>query len=831
MLKKLDLGGTWKVRGFDGQHGWPHQYFGETADERTFIPAQVPGEIHLDLEKLGWIEDSNLGTNAQKNRWVEEQVWVYRHTFKAPADAVEKPCWLVFEGLDITSEIYLNGEKIGEHNDIFWPCRIPVTGKLRAGENQLTVCVESGLHYVSEKPGIAYQTAQDHKLHKRSWLRKPQSTFSWDWSPRLLNVGIYKPVRLEWTDSLRLDQVTVFPRVAEGFESAEVHVRAFVENATDQTVNAKLRVKIPEASVLVEQNVELEPGCGTIETFGVIENPRLWYPIPHGEQPLYVMQIELETGGQVVDSAERKTGIRTITINQDEHPEGGNYFSLVVNGKPIFAKGGNWVPPDVIVARCDDSHYRKLVELAVEANFNALRIWGGGLYAHHALLEACDELGVLVWHDFIFACSKYPGDDPEFLGNIRNEVTWNVRDLSHHPSLVVWCGNNELEWGTWEWGYDKVKAYPDYALYHHEIPRIVKKEDPSRPYWPSSPYSTDNRPPNDKTTGDQHPWSVSLQDDGPNFWAYRGDVSRFPNEGGILGASSPATLKQFIPEGERHLFSPTWEFHDNAANYWGVGGICYRTFQHWTGRGAAEVSFEDYCFYSALLQSEGLQEYSNNFRRRMFSSSSAIFWMYNDCWPTSHGWTIVDYYLRRKLSYHPVRRAFQPVFVVPVVEGNRVLVMGVNDTLENWTGEVRYGLFALAGGLPKDETATVTLAANAGTLLGEFALEEWEKLGTGSHGAFAMLTQEGHPVAQNRLFIANFKDMEFQPGDIRVERKGKMAVFSADVFVWGVTLNEDGDKPLADDVFDLLPGIPYQIPWPEDKPLPKVERRGSPLPW
>ena len=180
-----------------------------------------------------------------------------------------------------------------------------------------------------------------------------------------------------------------------------------------------------------------------------------------------------------------------LRSNRTRIPHGGRYFIIEVNGRPIFAKGGNWVPPDIIYSRIDAERYRKLVELAVEANFNCLRIWGGGLYADHALLEACDEMGVMVWHDFIFACSKYPSDDPEFLANVREEITHQVRDLSPHPSLIVWCGNNELEWGAWGWGYDKDKAWPDYALYHLEMPRILAEEDPSRPYWPSSPYSLD----------------------------------------------------------------------------------------------------------------------------------------------------------------------------------------------------------------------------------------------------------------------------------------------------------------------------------------------------
>ncbi|MCX6374674.1 MAG: hypothetical protein NTU88_01310, partial [Armatimonadetes bacterium] len=523
-----------KLRGFDGQHGSPESYLGEGADERTFIEARVPGEVHLDLERAGIIQDCNLGLNAQSARWVEEQVWVYRTKFTAHEDALSQHAWLVFEGLDISAIIYLNGQEIGRHENAFIPCRLDVTGKLRPGENTLAVRIESGLYSVADKQGQGYVNGLADLLTKRSWLRKPQYSFSWDWSPRLINVGIWKPVRLEWSDSARIDAVTIYPELNADHTSARINARLFVENVRPEPVKAVVWMKVcgnsphPDPLPQGEREVEIPPGISRQDISVEIPNPKLWWPRPHGDQPLYTVECELLIGGKPVDSVSRRTGIRSIRINQDPHPEKGDYFIPWVNGRPIFAKGGNWVPPDIIYARLDAERYRTLVQLAVDANFNALRIWGGGLYADHDFLDACDEMGVLVWHDFIFACAKYPGDDADFLNNVRREVTHVVRDLSAHPSLLVWCGNNELEWAAWSWGYDRVKPHPDRGIYHLEIPRILQAEDPSRPYWPSSPYSTNYRHPTDPTTGDQHPWHVSLGAGGPDFWEYRKDVSRFP---------------------------------------------------------------------------------------------------------------------------------------------------------------------------------------------------------------------------------------------------------------------------------------------------------------
>lgn len=830
MVSSMDLNGKWKCQGFDGLHGDPEQYVGVDANERTFIDATVPGDAHLDLESAGIIPDCNVAMNAKAARWVEEEVWVYRRRFTAPEEALSKKTWLVFEGLDIAAQVYLNGELIGSHLNSFVPCRLDVTGKLPAGENVLAVRVEGGMYSVADKSGADYNPFFHYMATKRHWLRKSQCSYGWDWNPHLVNVGIWRPVRLEWADSVRIDSVAIFSELAADHKSADVTVRMFLDNVQAESASREARIHISEAGISEVREINLPPGVSQHEIVLTIQNPKLWWPRPYGDQPLYTVECSIVKDKQVLDKTSRRTGIRSVKINRDPHPVEGEYFIIEINGVPIFAQGGNWAPPDLLYARIDAARYRRLVDLAVGANFNALRIWGGGLYADHAFLDACDELGVMIWHDFIFACCPYPADDPEFLRNVRDEATHVSRDLSPHPSLVVWCGNNEVEWCCSGGVFDSRKVKPDYHLFHYELPRIVKNEDPSRPYWPSSPYTPGPLDPNDRTIGDQHPWDVSLGSKGADYWAYREDVSRFPNEGGVLGASSMATIRQFTPEDQRYLRSPAWEFHDNSTNYWLETSSLYYAFEYWFGKAADEVSFEDYVFYSGILQSEGLHEYIANFKRRMFSSSSAIFWMYNDSWPASHGWTIVDYYLRRKLSYHPARRAFAPVCIFPVVEDEKALIYGVNATPEDWKGTARFGLFSLAGGLPIDKAVEARLAANTSTILGEFSMEEWRRIGTENLGAFALLTDtNGRSISQNRLFVERFKDLRFAEPKISVERRGDKASFISPTFAWRVCLDLDGEAAVPDDVFDLLPGIPYEIDWPEDKPLPAVERCASPI--
>jgi len=835
MNGRMSLSGEWRLRGFDGQHGYPEAFIAANADETLFINAAVPGDVHVDLMREGLIDDVNVARNAQAARWVEECVWVYRRTFCAPPEAARaKAAWLLFEGLDNAAVVYLNGHEVGRHANTFIPARFNVAGKLVDGENTIAVRIESGLFSVGDKPASPYVPGGiDHMLHKRMWLRKPQYTFSWDWNPRLVNVGIFRPAWLEWAEQARLDSAVVFPELSDDHRSAKICCRAFVENVTGANLPAKLRLTCAETGAAVEQDVTLASGTSRHDLAISIDNPKLWWPRPLGGQPLYSVSATLLVDGRETGSITKRTAIRSVRIAQPPHPVAGKHFIIEINGRPTFLKGGNWVPPDMIYGKVDAAHFRRLVELAADANFNALRVWGGGLFVDHAVLDACDELGIVVWHDFLYACSKYPADDYDFMQNVKAEATFGVRDLAHHPSLIVWCGNNEIEWGVWGWGYEKTKPFPDYSLYHHVLPVIVKTEDPSRPYWPSSPFSPDHDFPNSPLSGDQHPWDVSLGPYAENFWGYRADVSRFPNEGGVLGASTPATVRQFLPEGERRIHSPSWTFHDNAMNFNSRPSLVHKTFNTWLGMVPENMPFDDYLFYSSLLQAEGLKEYVDNFRRRMFSSSSAIFWMYNDSWPASHGWTIVDYYLRRKLDYHPVRRAFQPITVIPAIEGDpaaadsQVLIFGVNETDGEWRGQVRFGIANLAGELPIDSTIAAAIPANSSVELARIPMSRWREIGTRKSVAFALLLQGGTAIAQNRIFAERFKDMAWPRPKISVRRDGPHAVFSSPTFAWCVTLDLDGERPLPDNAFDLLPGIEYRIPWKAGEELPKVVRAGN----
>jgi len=829
----IELSGTWKVTWNEGGHGpqslEAYLHSDPTLDPARYIDVSVPMELHLALQKAGLVEDINYGMNTLKARWVAEKYWLYVRTFNVPEEALKQKAWLVFDQLDLNAIIMLNGLQVGTHNSAFVPCRIDVTGKLKTGENLLQVGIESGLYGVAEKEGGAYLQNMGALLNKRHWMRKPQYQFLWDWNPQLINVGITGPVRLEWEKILRLDQVVLQCSMTDDLQQAMLTVKSFVEGWEQQS-GVRIRATVLETGESSLAEVNLKPGLNSVTNEVGVKHPRLWWPAGQGEQALYNVLVEVLKDNVVLAKKTVRTGIRRIQIDQSRHPVEGNYFTIVVNNRKVFMKGGNWVPPDMIYSNVSRERLNTLTDLALEANFNMLRIWGGAIWAGHDLLDLCDEKGLLVWHDLLFACSKYPGDDKDFHDLVKHEVTWGVREFSPHPSLAVWCGNNENEVGTFYWGWDTFgKIMPDYGLYHHTIPVIMREEDPSRPYWPSSPFSPGHVNPNSPVVGDQHPWDVSLGAAGPDFWTYRTYVDRFPNEGGVLGASSPATLRQFLPPKEQFIRSFSWDHHDNEVNFWNYGpGLNYQLTDFWLGKKAEELGFDRYALASGLIQAEGLMEYISNYRRRMYGTSSAVFWMYNDSWPATHGWTIVDYYLRKKLAYHPVRRAYQAVTTVVALENDSIKIFGVNDSPNTWQGTIRYGICRLAGGLPVDEHRSVSIPSNASVLLAAYPAEQWKAADRKSTGAFAVLEMDGKVVAQHRLFTERFKDLAFSSPVVKIICGKGTVTFQSDVFVWGACIDTDGGKDIPDNCFDLLPGIPYTIQW-TGKETPKVIFTGNEL--
>ncbi len=816
MLTSLVLDGNdWQIRNFWGQPDNWRSYTAETCDDNGFVPARVPGEIHLDLEAAGIIKDSRLDENSLDNRWVEEDIWVYRKEFFLAESDIKPFARLVFEGIDTHALIFVNGKEAGEHNNCFRPFEADVTDMVKPGRNVIAVRIDSGL-YTAYNKSHKYVYSESDYLTNRAYIRKPQYQFSWDWNPHLINVGIWRSVRLEFSDNLFVAQTSVRTQVSEDLSSARLEARCFVEVRKETMGTIRVRAGGQET----EKNVAFREGRQEYGGEIVLKDPRLWYPRPSDKQYLYDVEITVEADGALIYSETKRVGLRRLELDRSKHPDKGNYFIIRINNEPFFAKGGNWVPQDIIGARITREHTRKNVALAAEANFNILRVWGGGYYADHDLLEACDETGILIWHDFIFACSQYPGDDWEFVQEVMKEAEYQVRELSHHASLGIWCGNNELEWLCSVPFVLERTHIPDYSLFHQRLRNILEREDPARPYWPSSPYSEYSDDHNSEFTGDQHPWSVSITapDKAAEYWQYRDMQCRFPNEGGILSASTVYSMSKYLPADQIALGTRGWIHHENSLSASPAGSS--RAFiRKWTGLEPDEMPVEDYVFFSNALQAEGLYEYISNFRSRKFDSSSAIFWMYNDSWNAVHSWTIVDYHLDKRLSYYPVRNAFKPVCAFPVLQDGMVRITVVNDTDKAFCGSVRYGRFTASAQKDSYEKQ-ISVDAN-----GKTVAAEWPADGV---NVYCVLTGPEGEICQNRLMLERFNDLIPEKPMIEVSKNKDAYTLTSPVYVWKVCLDFEKQDTCDDNMFDLLPGIPRQVRCsrePEIKTLSDVYRR------
>lgn len=829
MLTELSLDGLWQASWFDGQRGcYQYRIDEPDADLSGYLDAQVPGEIHLDLMRAGIIPDPAVHANVMACRWVEECIWIYRRTFTVPDTALQGRSWLYFGELNYAAKIVLNGEALGTHANSFFPCRLETTGKLKTGENILTVHLDGGLFAVSEKPTEGYGLSLDAKLHKRLWLRKPQCEFSWDWAPRLINVGMGKSVRLEWTAApLRLDQFVPLVKLNDRRDGGTVTARIFLEGVAAGDTVCELQVAMPELHISAKKTITVTPGLAAYEIEFAATGFDLWWPRGYGNPTLYEIELTVACDGVKIGKRCAAIGFRSVRFNQDPHPESGRYFTLEVNGINIFAKGANFVPADFIFARIDRERYRKLIELAEEVNFNLLRIWGGGLYESDDFYELCDRHGYLVWQEFCFSCTRYPAQDPDFLQSVIKEATFQARRLAVHPSLIAWCGSNEIQWH--QTGIKSCASgvtLPDYGLFHLVLPRILAEEDPGRYYQPSSPYSPEPAQlPNRHDCGDQHPWDVGFHNN--DFREYRKMACRFPCEGGILGPTSLPTMQACLPPRQQHRYSFAWMVHDNAipAAAW-VKPHEDTIAQLWLNKDFRSMTLEEYVYWGGLLQGEGLKEYCENFRRRMFGdSASAIFWMYNDCWPNVRSWTIVDYFLRRTPAFHFVRRAMNPIHVILAEEYGQCTVYGVNDTQEMFGGTLCYGMFSLDGQYLMKDKSQVEIPANSSIPLASFNAEKWQQ--RDSSMLFAMLSDAyGNIIARNRLCDKLFKEMKWPRAKVKVSVKNGRAIFQSESFVLDVCIDLDGETPLADNFFDLLPGMPYEIPWTQKMP-PEIKFTGN----
>jgi len=517
------------------------------------IPVKVPGTVHSDLYKAKLIPDPFYGKNELDLYWIAEVDWIYETNFDLPYDFPNTENFeIVFDGLDTIAEIRLNNKVIGYVENMFKSYTYDISSIVKSKNNLIKVLFESPLKY-GQKMLKEHGDLPSALNKERIYLRKAQYSFGWDWGPAFPTMGIWKKVYIQKTRKQFIKSVH-FNTLS--IEDGNAHTRIDVYFGGEAWEKFQLNINISKNNQCFEQNINIENQL-FVSIEQEITNPELWWPNGFGDQNLYELNLQVKAvSNKIVDTWTKKVGIRTVSLKLDNNKK--NTFEFVVNNKPIFIKGANWIPADSFLPRIEERTYSSLLSAAKDAHMNMIRVWGGGIYESEEFYETCDYLGLLVWQDFMFACSTYP-EHKFFLNNVKGEIEQNIHRLQHHPSIALWCGNNENEWIWYQENNRNIKDMLGYKIFHHLIPNIVEKLDPERPYWPSSPFGMEEDP-NDPKSGNRHNWDI--WSNWADYTEVIKDKSLFVTEFGFQAPANPSTMQNVLPEYVDSAQNEFFEFHN-----------------------------------------------------------------------------------------------------------------------------------------------------------------------------------------------------------------------------------------------------------------------------
>jgi len=787
-------------------------------DSRDWLPASVPGTVHTDLMANGLIEDPFYRLNERKVQWVDKKDWVYQCSFEISPEEFERQHHeLRFEGLDTYASVYINDIRVLQTNNMHRTYTVDVKEHLLEGTNTLRILLESPI-----KKGVELYDALDYKIPVSAndqaetgevpggkrvnvFTRKAAYHYGWDWGPRLVTSGIWRPVTLISWDDFRISDMVLNQELNGDVARilAHLEIESSIENA-----NALLQLQLDD-DVIASTKVRLSKGKQDFNIPIKIDRPELWWPNGLGKQHLYNLQVKLQRK-EVISTVNQNIGIRTIELTADSTLSQPNFY-FKVNGKPTFAKGVNYIPQDIFLPRVSHKDYERILQAAADANMNMIRVWGGGVYEDDRFYELCDSLGLMVWQDFMFACAMYPGD-AEFLENVRQEAIDNVKRLQKHPSMALWCGNNEVlaAWKRWGWEQTAIEEQsPEIAnkiwqhydtLFHHILPEVVSEYHRGIDYWASSPSASEGLP-EEYTHGDTHYWGVWWGKE--PFDNFNTKISSFMSEYGFQSFPIYESFEKFAEKQDRDMYSEVMKAHQRSS----IGNATIEEYMKRSHR--KPIGFEELLYMSQLLQADGIQSGIEAHRRNKDRCYGSLYWQLNDCWPGA-SWSSIDYYGKWKALHYKVKEAFAPVIVSHEFVDGDLLISVVSDRLSKFDGELLVTLSEFKG-IERilNWSQVVNLEPNSTKKVLRIPAIELPK---GKDQKYTYLQvklyERTHLTAQKNIYFSPFKDLVLPRPELSIElanqTKDKLYLtVKSKNFAKGVHITSNSPHNFSENFFDM----------------------------
>lgn len=821
------------------------QWTFKAVDESEWLPATVPGTVHTDLLDNGKISNPFYGTNEKDVQWIDKKDWEYITTIDVEASVLNHShIELVFAGLDTYAEVYVNEQHVLSADNMFRTWRADVKPYVKLGTND--VCIHFRSPIMEDLPklkalGYGLPASNDQSevgelgdQRVSVFARKAPYHYGWDWGPRFVTSGIWREAELvAWSD-VRIENVYIRQNQVHA-ESADL--TAIVQIYSEQERQVNLRVYADGQNW--EQTVTLAEGTDAVQIPLLLDNPKLWWSRGLGDAYLYTFTVEVLEQNQTLAVKSERTGIRSIRLVTEAHPDyPGTSFYFELNGVPVFAKGANHIPNDSFLPRVTLERYRHEIVTAVESNMNMLRVWGGGIYENDEFYDLCDEYGILVWQDFMFACSMYPGDE-DFLDSVQAEAEDNIRRLRNHPSIVLWCGNNEIDsaWsqyvedGGWGWKKDynteqRAQIWADYeALFHELLPEVVRVEHPGISYWPSSPIVavTNNEKQHTHSitdSGDIHYWGVWHNSE--PFERYNTYIGRFMSEYGFQSFPEYKSVRTYAEELDLALESEVMLRHQK-------NGAGNRLIKEYMDKYLpAPKDFPSFLYMSQVLQAEAMKTAIEAHRRRKPYCMGTLYWQMNDCWPVA-SWSSMDYYGRWKAVQYYAKRSFEDILIsIDQSVSGKVDIHLVSDLIAPKSLTVRVKVLGIDGTLYKEMPQSLTLAGGEAVQL--LSLTTEQLLGDVNPAEAILVAELEHEDQLLHAEIAYFvsaTELSLQQPTIHVvetEVDGVIAYeLTTDVLARQIWLSTASEGVFSDNFFDLIPGVTKTVQFKQLQTLQEVE--------